>query len=108
MSENCISYGYVAKLKNPVDDVIQDRMYELGCFMEINYDGTLIRCSETCFSNEFSLILGEPKGKDIFLKELNKFGISIESETIKPFFCQWYNGADDPMDEMTLEVFDSM
>ena len=100
MSGDVASFGLVAELEKPlteeekdrVNDVIIDRGFRL------NYEGTLVRC-----------ILGEkvdsPYVTAVFSPEHVGFPLRIVENSVKPFVNVWYNGSDDPMDEMTLEEF---
>ena len=100
MSGDVASFGLIAELENPLTeeerDRVSNRLADRG--FRLNYEGTLIRC-----------ILGEevesPYVTAVFSTEHVGFPLRIVENSIKPFVDVWYNGSDDPMDEMTLEEF---
>ena len=99
MSADVASFGVMAELETPIPEdrleEVNDTITEKG--FRLNYEGTLIRylmheAKDTCHvSSVFSIAhIGFP--------------LRIVGE-IKPFVDIWYNGSDDPMDEITLDEF---
>lgn len=107
MSTTMISIGCMAVLATPLDyDTAANDLYEKGLY--INYDGTLVYSKttnvESCEFDELHIVRPE-EGKHKLLVAAAKAGLSIEADTVKPFFCHWYNGSDSPMSTITKEEF---
>lgn len=104
MSENVCDFGWMAKLKELVDsEAVNEILYDDGSCLSVNYDGTLIYsehrtgiCGITVFDECYKLD---------FVNELNKHGLEIVGVP-RPYFDNWYNGADSYRSEMALEGFD--
>lgn len=115
MSDNVRSYGFIAVLKEPVEDVpeLSEKLWDGKSPIRINYEGTLIFA-------DFSLLKPYSERSDIYglwiggheemdygavCLECRKYGLKIDMSTVKPYNCIWYNGSDSPMDQLTKEKF---
>lgn len=110
MSENVISVGCMAKLKNPVgsykEDMwedFSDMLYEHNLIL--NYDGNIVFTDTHCNSYDFSFKFIDDNMKNEFIKTCSENGIDIDIENVKIYVSQWYNGTDSYMSDITLEQF---
>lgn len=96
MSTDVSSYGYMAELSVPLTEDEIETFNEKHDGFKVNYEGTLIRriLNEKVDSPYINAVFG-----DEF-----EFPLPIVGK-IKPFVDVWYNGCDDPMDELTVEEF---
>lgn len=104
MSEQKISYGYMAVLNSEIDDDIIDDLYDNN--MGLSYDSKVIyfqAFEKDCY--EFELIVGKLPGKSDFKKICKKLKIDIDESNIKQFFSYFYNGCDSPMAMITIDYF---
>lgn len=111
MSNTRITIGYMAELKIPrsEDDYseICDRLYDMESNLALNYDCNLL------FSTDFDDIAYEFTGIKFglnqsvqeFIEEAKEHGLDVKEETVKPYTCLWYDGADSYMSTTTLEEF---
>ena len=115
MSYTQRSYGYIAVLENPFtkeqrDDLIEE-FWEKGIDSKIGltYDGGCVYYDfgqDTDERDVYCTEVGKYPHEDKLLDVLelwNKFNFSVDSNTIKPFNCIYYNGGDNPIDMLTAE-----
>lgn len=120
MSDNVRSYGFMAVLKEPLDEEalekIHDKLWRENSFIRVNGEGTLVYSDESLLhscedrSDIYGLFLGLPDADlQKFYEECGKYGLFVsgaaEAETTKPYMCIWYNGCDSPMYTLTEEEF---
>ena len=118
MSTTVISQGFIAVLKKPIKNKeledLSESLYESSNGLHINYDGTLIYFdaysllpySKREFYSDLFIVGAQKSEKEYeFISLLCSAGFEIEVETVKPYTCVWYNGADSPMSTMTKEEF---
>lgn len=108
MSDNVLSYGYMAILVTPVGDHHTETWEELSDKLQeetdlsLNYDGTVVysdQCLDTDSDAMFSLVMETPEMRDEFMDAITAYGIEIISEP-RFYSCVWYNGSDSPMSEI--------
>lgn len=107
MSDNVLSYGIMAVLKNPIGDlhteeweVKNEALYEEG--FSLNYEGTLI-FSDEGGSETYGIQLAQPHMFEEFYISMQRLGIEYEEPRF--YSCMWYNGSDSDMSMMTKEKF---
>lgn len=115
MSENMITSGFMAELVTPVGkhtteewEAAQEALYESDTNLELNYEGTLVFSRDVHQpSYDFSIQLGtpDPTSYEGFKTRCNFINVPVKPDTVQPYICQWYNGADSPMSDMTLARF---
>jgi len=115
MSDNVRSYGFIAVLKEPLHkdvlDDVREQLYDAKSNLSVNYEGTLIYSdlnrheSYRVKEDICSLQIGNGSSYLDFAKELTKLHYDIDPATILPYNCVWYNGADNPVDMLTLEEY---
>ena len=115
MSYTQRSYGYIAVLENPFTeeqrDDLMEEFWEKGIDSKIGltYDGNCVNYDIDQDTDEIDINFTEVdkhphEDKLLDVLELwNKFNFSIDSNTIKPFNCIYYNGSDNPIDMLTAE-----
>ena len=96
MSTDVSSYGYMAELSVPLTEDEIETFNEKHDGFKVNYEGTLIRRvpEEKVDTPYINAVFG-----DEFEFPLHVVG------KVKPFVDVWYNGCDDPMDELTVKEF---
>jgi hypothetical protein len=114
VSDNVRSYGFIAVLKEPIDDIseISDKLWRAKSQVMVNYEGTLayidfsLKKSYSERSDFYGLFIGSEQMDPAELTiEAAKHGLDIDESTIKPYTCVWYNGTDSPMSELKKEEF---
>lgn len=95
MSCDVACYGYMAELETPLTAEEAENFDVEG--FRVNYDGTLIR-HEIVRQKDDSYISA------VFGESGVTFPLPVVGE-VKPFVDVFYNGCDDPMDELTVEDF---
>lgn len=96
MSTDVSSYGYMAELSVPLIEDEIDTFNEKHDGFKVNYEGTLIRriIKEKVDSPYVNAVFDIDGG----------FPLHVVGK-VKPFVDVWYDGCDDPMDELTVEEF---
>lgn len=114
MSDNVLSYGFIAVLKEPVDhEEFFDKAWNGQWPVMVNYEGTLVYSDSNAHksyqdrTNIYGLFLGPSRQADAqeFEKNCIEHGLSVDMATIKPYTCIWYNGCDSDMASLTKEKF---
>jgi hypothetical protein len=112
MSSNVRSYGLMAILDPAIErtEEFSEKLYDENSLIQVNYEGTLVYFDENISSDFrddiYGLWFGLPESNmEVFTNELNRFGLKINSNTVRPFHCVWYNGSDSDMDMLSLEEF---
>lgn len=113
MSEDTRSYGLMAILVHQIDDTEEfgEMLREQNSLLQVNYEGTLVYFDETMDVLDdrrdiYGLWFGNPKTNlEKFTSQLKQFNLEIDSNSIEPFHCIWYNGSDSDMDMLTLAEF---
>lgn len=111
MSENVTSFGFMAPLVNPIKDAedretLTDKLYFDDTGLCINYEGTLIYNDfGGGYDNKAGIFFLDLKAREEFLDTLASCQLTVDENNIKFYACNWYNGTDSHMDEMTLERF---
>lgn len=116
MSTTVISKGFIAILKMPItDDDDRERLNEMQwdakTGVSLNYEGTLIyldtmRHADYADRENFYGIQSPQETKsDAFVDLLDALGFEVEVGSLMPYTCIWYNGADNPVDELTVDEF---
>lgn len=121
MSTTVRSYGVIAILAVSVSDEARDELgekfYSDKSDLGINYEGSLVyldfnknkRYSER--EEFYGLSLGRDRVEGIadpaaiLTKECNKYGLVFDTSSIDTYNCIWYNGSDNPVDNLTLDQF---
>jgi hypothetical protein len=114
MSDNVRSYGFIAVLKKPFDDIeeINEKLWREESQVQVNYEGTLAyidfslrkSCAER--SDFYGLFIGNEQRDPAELTiEAAEHGLDIDESTIKPYTCIWYNGTDSDMSTLEKEEF---
>ena len=98
MSTDVASYGYMAELSVPLteDEIETFENNPRHDGFRVNYEGTLIRrvLEEKVDTPYVNAVFDIDGG----------FPLHVVGK-VKPFVDVWYNGCDDPMDELTVEEF---
>lgn len=94
MSGDVACYGYVAELETPLTAEEAENFDVEG--FRVNYEGTLIR---RVIKEKFD----SPYVNAVFDID-GGFPLHVVGK-VKPFVDIWYNGCDDPMDELTVKEF---
>lgn len=117
MSSTVKSKGFIAILKNPVDEAdkedVSERLYDSKCGLDITYDGKMV-FSDVYRHASFDVRedvyicevgVGKEESADQFVKIAAENGLEINENSIEPYFCIWYNGSDCPISELTPETY---
>lgn len=109
MSDYRVTCGIMAELAFPVpeDDweSVNDKMYEMGLKMSLNYEGTLIFTEDVNIPlYDFEIQLGQTMSNEDFIEKCNSIQMPIIGEP-KPFTTVWYDGADSVQSDITLKQF---
>ena len=104
MSDYRTRYGYIAALLEPASQVQKEALSDDK--VGFNYEGTLIywKSFDKDYS-DFGMLVGEPEGKSEFWIYCVNNNIPVMTDSIKPYLVTWYDGADCPLDELTLDNF---
>ena len=96
MSTDVASYGYMAELSVPLTEDEIETFNDKHNGFKVNYEGTLIRriLKEKVDSSYVNAVFDIDGG----------FPLHVVGK-VKPFVDVWYNGCDDPMDELTVKEF---
>ena len=98
MSTDVASYGYMAELSVPLteDEIETFENNPRHDGFRVNYEGTLIRrvLEEKVDTPYVNAVFDIDGG----------FPLHVVGK-VKPFVDVWYNGCDDPMDELTVKEF---
>lgn len=98
MSTDIASYGYMAELSVPLteDEIETFENNPRHDGFRVNYEGTLIRrvLEEKVDTPYVNAVFDIDGG----------FPLHVVGK-VKPFVDVWYNGCDDPMDELTVKEF---
>jgi hypothetical protein len=115
MSDNVRSYGFIAVLKEPLDDIeeISDKLWREKSLVQVNYEGTLAYIDfnkNQPFSvreDIYGLFICPTKQADTipFETECIAQGIPVDMSTAKPYNCIWYTGCESPMSCLKKEEF---
>lgn len=97
MSTDVASYGYMAELSVPLSETEIETFNEKHDGFKVNYEGTLIR-HEIVHQKDNSYVAA------VFGECGVTFPLPVVGE-VKPFVDVYYDGCDDPMDELTVEDF---
>ena len=100
----------MAALKTPIGhchteewETLQNKLRDESC-LRLNYEGTLI-FSQQDNPEGGGLILLSIARLNEFTDDLAKMGIEVDTDVIVPYACDWYNGADSHMSDLTFEEF---
>lgn len=107
MSDNVLSYGYMAILAIPVGNHHTEAWEELeesleGTELSLNYDGTVIysdQCPDTNDDAMYRLVMETPEMREEFMDAITAHGIEIIGDP-RFYSCVWYDGSDSPMSEV--------
>lgn len=119
MSDTVLSKGFLAAIVKPQDwntdkwNDLYDRLYNHHEGLSVNQNG-IVECDFNRVKNQdertdiFCLHVGNGNkvaGETVedFLQLLKDVGVEVKPETIKPYTCIWYNGADSPTWDITEE-----
>lgn len=110
MSDYYVNIGYMAVLADavPEDDWEKkhDDLYNSGSKLELTYDGSIIFSTDVNkVLYEFDICIGNPCSIEDFIERCKNNGYVIDIPTIQPYTSVWYNGADSPMSDVTLQSF---
>jgi hypothetical protein len=114
VSDNVRSYGFIAVLTNPFEDIeeISETLWRAKSLVQVNNEGTLayidfnLRKSYAERSDFYGLFIGSEHMDPAELTiEAAKHGLDIDESTIKPYTCVWYNGVDSDMAMLEKEEF---
>jgi hypothetical protein len=120
MSSTVKQYGFVALLKNKIDDEEREagneNQYELKTGIRVVYSGELVFIDFNYEKplrdreNFYGLSLGPTKAKQgesqaDFEALMHKYMYDIDKGSITPYICIYYNGGDSPLDMLTKEKF---
>lgn len=114
MSSTVRSYGFIAVLKNPVPkkdyEDLTEKMYDEKSTLDVTYDKNLAYLDYNTHrpyherEDIYGLhIQGAEKRNDPqdLVREVAKYGLEIDESTIRAYDCIWYNGSDNPVDQLT-------
>lgn len=100
MSDYRTRYGYIAVISKPMTEEEREKFNSED--FGVNYEGTLIYSKPfDKESHEFEMLLGDPEGKIKFMQTHFLLGLSV----IHPYLVTWYDGADCPLDELTVKQY---
>lgn len=109
MSDNKITFGWMAMLVHPIIDRVEreEKSEELdGLGLFLNYEGTLIgSCGNTEYLYDAFGIHFLNGGKKEFKREVKAAGYEICQDSVTRFVDMWYDGADATHHDITLEDF---
>lgn len=109
MSDNVGSSGFFAILKTPLAreprEDMNEALYSGNFSLRINDEGTLVFSDKR--SDGFGLHIGSMRKIDhgAFVQECDNFNLEIDPDSIRPYYCYWYNGSNSDMDDLTLEEY---
>ena len=110
MSEDVTSQGFFGVLVNPVldqgeRDNIIEILYDSDVGLGLNYEGTLV-FSEN-YTDGYGLTFGafDNDGRESFKKLCLENYLEVDSDTITPYICTWYNGSDSDMSLLTAKEY---
>lgn len=111
MSDNRITFGHMAALKEPItdaetrDDVNED-LYWNNTGLFLNYEGTLVGSTteDTDLANGFDIHLLKG-GKKAFIRQCKEEGFEVDEKTVAKFVDLWYDGCDSTHASITLDEF---
>jgi len=110
MSRDVFNAGFMAVLLNPIPKEDREDLSEALCdaksILSINYAGTIVYSREQKDDeNVYGLTFGMMSGSEAFVAATIQHKLPINMATIVPYQCIWYNGADNPVDELTVWQF---
>lgn len=111
MSETVRDYGFIAKLKNPVEDAerLAEKLLDADSNLAINYAGNIVIINYNTDQDIYGLTIGGTSFtqamKDQLIAEAEKYGLVVDVASITTFDCVWYNGCDNPVSLLTPEDF---
>lgn len=120
MSSTVRQYGFVAVLKNTINDdereAGNENQWENKTGIRVGYSGELVYIdfnyerSLPERENFYGLFIGSAKplpgeSQEDFAALMHRWMYDIEVDTIRPYSCIYYNGGDSPLDMLTKEEF---
>jgi len=108
MSGDVMSRGIIIPLRTPLKDraAIMDQLVDEDSLLGVNYEGTLIYSDEGGRGNDaHGLFFDRPNPSGAMMNELRTRGLSVVTTQARPYSCLWYNGADNPLNQMTKQKF---
>lgn len=109
MSETVRDYGFIAKLKNPVEDAerLAEKLLDADSNLAINYAGNIVFINYNTDQDIYGLTIGNAsftqEMRDEFIAEAKKYDLVVDEDSITTFDCIWYNGSDNPVSLLTPE-----
>ena len=105
------AYGYIAILETPLSEdereVMDEKFYEDDSNLGTTYDGHCIYYDFNIDGDYDDIYFCEVGTSEAdlskFEDELTKYQLIIKPNTVKPFNCIYYNGADNPISMLTAE-----
>ena len=111
MSDNVMSRGMMAPLKNPILDreereEFDELLYDKQTGLHLNYEGTLIYSDDRGSADDaYGIIFEVNDSRGEFLASLQEEGIEIDETKMLPYQCYWYNGSDPDMGLLKLKDY---
>ena len=109
MSSNCITFGWMGALKEPISeesrDFVSERLDEKG--LGLNYEGTLVYrvVEHDSLEEAFGIHVLDNAGRNELFNDVWSMGFALDIESIRMFVDLWYNGVDSGHSDITLEQF---
>lgn len=111
MSDNRFTLGWIGELDTPLtaeeQEAVNDRLYNEGVGLEVNYEGTLLimTTKDERLDEGFGLhVLQRGTESDLFVLGA-KHDQPVVFSSIRPFIDLWYDGADSTHSTLTLKEF---
>jgi hypothetical protein len=116
MSSTVRQYGFIAALKDAIDDdereAGNENQWENKTGIRVGYSGELVYIDFNYEKgirereNFYGLFLGSAKplpgeSREDFVAAMHRWMYDIEIDSIQPYSCIYYNGSDSPLDMLT-------
>lgn len=97
------------KLNRDEYEEIDEKLYDLGSDIRINYEGTIAytKTDKDYYGLHFlrEISRENPTNVSSLFQQLKDFDLGVDLNRAYPYRCLWYNGADSYMDMIILEEF---
>jgi len=107
MSDNVLSYGFMAVLQTPIPKDLRDEVSEVllsKSNLEVNYEGTIVYSDDGGSSDITGVQFFDSGSFNMFVTELSRMKVKVQN-SIKAYSSVWYNGSDSYMSSLKLENY---
>lgn len=108
MSTDVMSRGIIIPLRSKIKDPSEfnEKLWEADSLLRVNYEGSFIYSDEGGRGNDaYGLFFDRPNPTGAMMNEIRTLGLSVVTAQARSYACLWYNGADNPVDDMTKAQF---